>query len=381
MQPGMMPMGPGMMPPMGPGMGPPMMGPMGSPMMGPSWPPTSNMEGQSFQENHSNRGDDDLSMLEKRRDAALNDWIISNDTKELRSRNRRKRLNCVPTLLALFLPWFLFLSVYAMVAFEFHYLLPMTTCFIMIFISVCCLRFAHSSYKTFKTGGDWFYSVYMSIAFIVVVVVAWVIADQTFWRWSFPAINADKLAEYSNVDPSSHVARNGAVVPTTGKRYQDAGKIYFQSNSVLDQSKAMTFKLGHSYCVAPIVNPDCTKNCGYDFWAVGVDCCSDDAADFRCGEYHNPQAKSGIRMMYEWERPYFRLAVLEAEGAHQIMSSHPVFFYWMEDPVGEVRSWKMVGYKRFMLGMFGTFIANGCVLMFALKWRMLHLAGEAQCAD
>jgi len=364
-----------------PGMGPPMAGPMISPMMAPSWPLMADVEGQSYMANKSKSRNDDPDMLEKRRDAALGDWIISNNTKELRARSRRKRLNCVPTLLALFLPWLLFLFVYSIVAFEFHYLLPMCTLCVMLIISGFCLHLAQSSYAKYKIGDDWFYSVYMSCAFIFVVVMAWVIADQTFWTWMQPAINADKLAEYSNVDPSSHMARNGAVVPTTGKRYQDAGKIYFSDNAVLDQSKAMSFKLGHSYCVAPIVNPDCTKNCGYDFWAVGVDCCSDDAADFRCGEYHNVQAKSGVRMMYEWERPYFRLAVLEAEGAHQIMSSHPVFLYWMEDPVGTVRKWKMVGYKRFMLGMFGIFILNGCALMFMLKWRMLHLSSEGQYAN
>lgn len=379
MQPNMMPMGPGMAPPFGPGMvppgmGPPMMGPMGSPMMAPAWPPQPQSKARP-------RASENVAWNEDRRDGALNDWIISNTAKELKGRSRRKRMNCVPTLLALFLPWFLFLFVFAIVAFEFHYLLPACTFAVMFFISACCIGFAQNAYQKYKVGDDWFYSVYMACAFIVVVALAWVIADHTFWTWMQPAINADKLAEYNNVDPSSHVARNGAVLPTTGKRYQDAGKVYFSSNAVLDQSKAISFKLGHSYCVAPIVNPDCTKNCGYDFWAVGVDCCSDDAADFRCGEYNNNQAKSGLRMMYDWQRPYFRLAVLEAEGAHEIMSSHPVFFYWMEDPVATVRHWKHVGYKRFMLGMFGIFILNGCSLLFMLKWRMSHLSSEGQLAS
>lgn len=316
-----------------------------------------------------------------RRDAALEDWKISHTLKEINQNKRRRRVNCVPTLLAIFLPWLLYLVVYAMVAFEFHYLAPISTIFIMLAISACCIRFAQDAYFRFKMGEDWFYRVYLATAFIVVVGSAWVIADHTFWTWMQPAINADKLAEYSNVNPSTHVAVNGATLPTTGKRYQDAGKIYFTGNAVIDQSKAMAFKLGHAYCVAPIVDPDCVKNCGYDFWAVGVDCCSEDAADFRCGEFANPRAKSAIRMMYDWQRPYFRLAVLEAEGAHEIMSVHPEFFYWMEDPVGEVRHWKMVGYKRFMMGMFGVFAINVCTLFFMLKWRTLYLNDEAQSAD
>lgn len=320
-------------------------------------------------------GPDNISNFnETRRDAALNDWKTGHVTKEQRVSKRRRRINCLSLLYAIFLPWVLYLAVYALAAFELHYLAPITTNVMVLFIFCVCCRFAVEAHRHFAVmGEDWFFRVYISSACLVAVVTAWLVGDHTFWAWMQPAINSEHLATYNNVDPSSHVARNGAILPSAGTRYQDAGSIYFTDKAVIDQSKAMAFKLSHLYCVAPIVNPECTNNCGYDFWAVGVDCCSEDASDFRCGEYSNPRSKSGIRMMYDWQRPYFRLAVLEAEGAHDIMSVHPLFFYWMEDPVGSVRHWKFVGYKRFLIGMFGAFLLNACVLGLTLKLRLSYL--------
>ena len=40
----------------------------------------------------------------------------------------------------------------------------------------------------------------------------------------------------------------------------------------------------------------------YDFWAVGVNCCGA-AADFKCGEFSNPKAHAGLRLMSDEQRP------------------------------------------------------------------------------
>ena len=42
----------------------------------------------------------------------------------------------------------------------------------------------------------------------------------------------------------------------------------------------------------------------YDYWAVGVNCCK--GGNFRCGEYNNPKAKNGVRLMDDTQRSYFK---------------------------------------------------------------------------
>merc|ERR1719414_2271295 len=142
---------------------------------------------------------------------------------------------------------------------------------------------------------DKFYPTYMGAALTAAVVLGWLFGDLTFWSYLHPSYEAEHLATYSNVDPSSENLWSGEAVPTRGRRFQDAGKIYFRHEAVVDVNRSASFKLHDLYCVAPIVNPKCQGSCGMDFWAVGVNCCSE-STGFRCGEYNNPKAKSGLRM-------------------------------------------------------------------------------------
>jgi len=280
----------------------------------------------------------------------------------------RKRLNCVTVMMALLLPWVSFVVMFGIVSFYVHYAAPVTTTLAATCAWFFCAALNFSAWQTWKIGAeDRFYRLYMGIALTVATSFGWVLGDISFWQYMQPTYHIDHLATYSNVDPSSQMLWSGEQVPARGRRYQDAGKIYFSHMAVLDRSRAASFKDGNLYCVAPIINPSCNKNCGFDFWAVGINCCSDLAADFRCGDYNSTHAKSGLRQVVETWRPFFRLAVLQAEGFHGLTSRHPLFFHWVEDPVAELHSWRLSGYRDYIVAMILAFALNVLALVPVLK--------------
>lgn len=255
----------------------------------------------------------------------------------------RRLINCVPALNLLFLPWVMFLAVFSTASFYMHYAVPAMVLLVNSTVVACVMLYAYMSSKTSGkvSAQNTFCPSYLSIMFLVSATLGWLLGDMNFWFNMEPVYNIEHLATYNNVNPSIHA----------GRRYQDAGTVYFQSDAVIDLNQSMSFRMGDLYCVAPIVDPGCKKNCVADFWAVGINCCAEDVADFRCGEYDNPAAKSGLKLMHDEQRPNFRLAVLQAEGVHKIVSSHPLFFSWLHDPVKEIDHMKRKGFKGFVLCM------------------------------
>eukprot|EP00932_Pfiesteria_piscicida_P021506 SRR837773.8293.p1 GENE.SRR837773.8293~~SRR837773.8293.p1 ORF type:complete len:331 (-),score=113.65 SRR837773.8293:3-944(-) len=280
----------------------------------------------------------------------------------------RKRLDLFSAVVALMAPWSLFVLVFGTVSFYAHYAAPLLTSLTAAVVCIACVASAAGALKAWAVGSDTrFFRLYISVALAVASFMGWVLGDINFWQFMQPSYHIDHLATYTNVDPSSQHLWSGEQVRAQGGRYQDAGKVYFTSEAVVDRSKAMSFKDGNLYCVAPIVNPNCKNDCGYDFWAVGINCCGDLAADFRCGAYNSSRARSGLRQVVETWRPFFRLAVVQAEGIHGLESRHPLFFHWVEDPVAELTSWKLMGYRAFIVTMILSFCINAMIMFPSLK--------------
>merc|ERR1711977_746937 len=87
------------------------------------------------------------------------------------------------------------------------------------------------------------------------------------------------------------------------------------------------------------------------------------ASSFRCGEYNNRHARSGLRLMRQDQRPFFLLAVQQAEGHYNIKAAQPQFFYWMQDPVAEMNSYQNDGYKMAMISTFFFFLLNSIIVI------------------
>merc|ERR1740138_1916629 len=131
--------------------------------------------------------------------------------------------------------------------------------------------------------------------------------------------------------------------------------IQFHGSSKVALHQSIGFKNENIYCVAPIVMTNVTNGKTqevamktYDFWAVGVNCCSGHVPDFKCGEYSNPDARWGLRVMDYDAREMFRLAVKEAEASFNIKAPHPIFVHWMMDPEAEVQAYKDDGFRFYM---------------------------------
>ena len=59
----------------------------------------------------------------------------------------------------------------------------------------------------------------------------------------YPYLELHHMATYVNVNPSQVTYSGGTPQPTQGKRYQDAGMVYFRNANVkVDVTKAVGFK-------------------------------------------------------------------------------------------------------------------------------------------
>jgi len=275
-------------------------------------------------------------------------------------RGLRQRLNFVSILMSLFVPWLLFCFMYYAMSFSLHYRNPFI-CFILVFLGLCVALaiglIAFDAMKR-KRGGAPFsdgdmrnhaptWLVFLSVTCLLAWLLGVVAGDVNYFQHMNPYYDLSNLNTYPNVDPS--VMR--------GQQLMDAGRISFSPGSNLDLSRSMGFKNLDLYCVAPIVGGNDPKHISsYDFWAVGMNCCSGSRADFHCGEFNNPRAAAGLRLMRDDQRAFFRLAVQQAEAAYNIKAHHPLFFHWMRDPIAEVAAYSDEGYKYYLLGIFTHFI-------------------------
>lgn len=175
---------------------------------------------------------------------------------------------------------------------------------------------------------------------------------EVFMR-SFYAVASQR--EYRNVLASSPAAA-----------YGDAGVVEFADASFLDTSRALGYKDGPTYCVAPVVDgsaPAYTTNVG--FWAVGLDCCPS-RGGFDCATVRNGDAHGGVRVprggIFEERHSKFRLAIKQAEAAYNIVSDDdPIIITWLPDP--EAVKWTSLARALAGLLIGGVFLSLLIVIM------------------
>lgn len=140
----------------------------------------------------------------------------------------------------------------------------------------------------------------------------------------FPSFYANSRL-YTNVLPSQPSA---AVA--------DAGKIVFTSESYVDTQRSVSYvtERGGTYCAAPV--RDSGNAPQIEFWAVGIDCCSD--GDFYCDASGENKAHAGIAVFDNIgifaasRRDNYEKARRKAESMYAIESSkEPMYIRWVRE--------------------------------------------------
>jgi hypothetical protein len=286
---------------------------------------------------------------------------------DVAQKRRMSRMTYLSILIPFLLPWALFSALFATRSFSFHYyhtfLARAVTGSALVMVLGGGALAAHSRRRE-SDSADGRHETAWGIFIAATCFLAWVLAvvggDLNFYRNMQPYYDILNLSTYPAVDPAQ----------TSGQQVMDAGRIVFHPTAKLDVSKAMGLKDLDTYCVAPVTLG--SSEGFYDFWAVGVNCCSGGAGDFHCGEFNNPYAHAGLRLMQDAQRPFFRLAVQQAEATHGIKAEHPIFLHWMQDPNSEVYTYGAEGFRNFFVGTCTHFV---------LQWLLVGAYALFSCSS
>ena len=171
------------------------------------------------------------------------------------------------------------------------------------------------------------------------LLVGSVLGNNYWWMGVAKYAEYRQMASYVNVDPSRD----------KGSSFMDAGTIYFKDRSKVDRTKAIAFRNGLTYCVAPVIlepleaagGTTSKTTAGFqipssgtvDFWAVGTDCCGTTGTPFTCFDAANPFARSGLRVLDDTHTAMYQLAVQEWTATTGVPTKFPIFFEWSLDPL------------------------------------------------
>jgi len=144
---------------------------------------------------------------------------------------------------------------------------------------------------------------------------------------------------------------------TAGTRFCGSGGAY-ESGDFVDCSTCQQASSSPSQAQYDGTRVELPASGTIDFWAVGKDCCDASGANFKCGAVDNPRARAGLRMLRDDIRPFFLMAVQEWSAWVGEPAKHPLFFYWVEDPVAEVEGHNLGGSKKYteFVALFVAFI-------------------------
>lgn len=256
---------------------------------------------------------------------------------------KQKPIGHIQIVITILTPWLSYLFLLTTWGFTLHDYSARTVWFLGSLFAVACISCWVSAYKKVRfrpQTARWPFI--MAILLTGGTFFGITNGDYLYWTHMWQFYQFHKMNPYVNVDPSK----------AKGESIMDAGQVYFKEGSFVATEEAIAYEMKDIYCAAPIVRQPLTNNDmqtggspvatpysgTIDFWAVGVNCCMPSGERFRCFDTGNSLARSGLRLLRDDLRPFFKLAVEEWSSQYNMPVKHPLFFYWMNDPLAEINS-------------------------------------------
>mmetsp|Transcript_66888 Transcript_66888/g.116374 ORF Transcript_66888/g.116374 Transcript_66888/m.116374 type:complete len:314 (-) Transcript_66888:62-1003(-) len=260
---------------------------------------------------------------------------------------RKRRVNYVAVVISIFLPWFIFIFVFGCVSFSTHYTRPglcwfaVTCSALVVSVCLCAAILDQRKRQEHKHHHEPTWFGFMLASSLIAWFAGVALGEHNFDVNLKPYYDMASLKSYPSVDPAELDSRAIA----------DAGRVFFSHGSHLDLDRAANFRNMKTYCVAPVIASG-KRLASYDFWAVGVDCCSNTPGSFVCGEAKNTKAAAGMRILDDELLPYYYLAVKQAQVRYNMTSKHPLFFTWMADPIANLNEYRDRGLREYLFWVF-----------------------------
>lgn len=254
-------------------------------------------------------------------------------------------------------PLLLFLMTFYIISFDVHYQSESFANMACCILLVVPLVIGGVALQVSKNNGDARPMALLCVMCIVAWGLGYFLGSSNFHANMVPFYNLNRMNVYPAVDPEKY----------RGTQVMDGGILEFTPGTRLGIEKSMGFKNGDLFCVAPIVAGKGKMNTSkvYDFWAVGLNCCSGHMPDFQCGEYANVNAMKGLRVMDQDKRDMFHLVAQKAAAEYNLRVSNPVFLHWLSEPAVEVAAYQDDGWGHFVTAAFSFVAAQILVIIFA----------------
>jgi len=233
------------------------------------------------------------------------------------------------------MPWLMYSIMAVLFVFAYHHYAMLVWGIISLWM-LLALLFLILDART-RMAGSWF--MLLGILCICAVINGCITGSYNYWSNMYPYWSYYEHRTYTNVLPTEP-----AVV------HSDAGKIVFANTARVDTTRALGYKVGTTYCVAPIL--DDARAGRVEYWAAGINCCNS-RGDFSCDDAWDANAKSGLVLpsmigggvslssfdigatskFWHSSRDHFIQAVKMAEASYELTSSeHPLLVRWVSNP-------------------------------------------------
>lgn len=227
-----------------------------------------------------------------------------------------------PVLIAL--PLVTFTAIICLISFAFHHYSVLVLC-LVVACYFLAFFFAWLNSRG-RISGRWY--LFLSVVCVFADCCGTAAGVYNYRVHMFQYWTYEDRRAYTNVLPTERAAA-----------IADGGKIIFSNSARIDTTRAVGFKSGKTYCVAPILADQRADS--VEMWAVGMDCCPM-RGDFSCDDAWNPVAKGGVAVVEPFNilagptsNDMYLKAVKLAAGAYGLkVPSQPLLVRWVADPQG-----------------------------------------------